>query len=478
MTIDLEKLKGASPKRLLKVIAALLKTIQGLKKANQDLKEQLQEAKRKSKPTATPFSKNRPKTDPKRPGRKPGQGRFTNREAPQAKESDEVHPHRAKLTSRLCPACQLPCEPQPDQEATVIDLPQEIARRIDHFTIEVARCPQCGCLHRGAHPDLPADQYAATAHRVGPRAHAMAATLSFDLGLPVRKAAAALSDLFGLPLSQSAITQKALKATEPQSGPVARQAQEIARTVAASPRVHTDDTGWKQGGRTAFLMGFCTPEAAYFQIRRRHRAVEVAEVIGQEYPGVLITDGGSSYKSWLFEGMDQQKCLSHIQRQLSEVIARQPGKAGWFARHLKGLLTQALELWQASHQGDLSLGESVAQGAILLEQVTHHLRARPLSDPVNASLRAQLQGHHSRGHLLRFLSDRAIEPTNNRAERILRPAVIARKVSHCSKNQRGADAYAAFKSVATTCGLRGQSVWEAFTILFTPRPQELDEPPP
>ena len=57
---------------------------------------------------------------------------------------------------------------------------------------------------------------------------------------------------------------------------------------------------------------------------------------------------------------------------------------------------------------------------------------------------------HDRGHILRFLKIEGVEPTNNRAERILRPAVIARKVSHCSKNQRGADAFVAFVSIAQT----------------------------
>ena len=59
-------------------------------------------------------------------------------------------------------------------------------------------------------------------------------------------------------------------------------------------------------------------------------------------------------------------------------------------------------------------------------------------------------GQNDRGHLLRFLSQEGVEPTNNRAERILRPAVIARKVSHCSKNQRGAEAFSAFVSVLQT----------------------------
>ena len=64
-----------------------------------------------------------------------------------------------------------------------------------------------------------------------------------------------------------------------------------------------------------------------------------------------------------------------------------------------------------------------------------------MSDADNWRLQNELGWHHDRGNLLRFLDDPSIEPTNNRAERALRGAVIARKVSHCSKNVGGADAF-------------------------------------
>lgn len=57
-----------------------------------------------------------------------------------------------------------------------------------------------------------------------------------------------------------------------------------------------------------------------------------------------------------------------------------------------------------------------------------------------------------------FWGDPSVEPTNNRAERALRGAVIARKVSHCSKNQRGADARAAFMSVIKALRKRGLDI--------------------
>ena len=68
---------------------------------------------------------------------------------------------------------------------------------------------------------------------------------------------------------------------------------------------------------------------------------------------------------------------------------------------------------------------------------------------------------------MRFLSALFVEPTNNWAERVLRPAVIARKVSPCSKNQNGADAFAAFASVAQTAlKNKAVSITAAYRQLF------------
>ena len=64
--------------------------------------------------------------------------------------------------------------------------------------------------------------------------------------------------------------------------------------------------------------------------------------------------------------------------------------------------------------------------------------------------------HLQRGNLLRFLENPSIPLTNNAAERALRSGVIARKVSQCSKTQRGADGYAMIKSVVETARRQGQ----------------------
>jgi hypothetical protein len=102
---------------------------------------------------------------------------------------------------------------------------------------------------------------------------------------------------------------------------------------------------------------------------------------------------------------------------------REKGQARELGETLKMLFQMAMELWRSTTKDQ------------------HLLKV--------------LRGYHRQGALLRFLEEPLVEPTNNWVERALRPAVIARKVSQCSKNDAGAYAFSAFKSVIQTLVKRG-----------------------
>ena len=243
----------------------------------------------------------------------------------------------------------------------------------------------------------------------------------------------------------------------------------LRESVRDRPSVHTDDTGWRVGGEPAFLMAFETDEATVYQVRPRHRNEEVREVVPSDYRGVMVTDRGRSYDAQALSGVKQQKCLAHVLRSISEVVETKKGRGRSFGKHLKRLLTEAMELWQAYHRGEALY--FAAEAERLKREMAYDLRDRPLTDQDNWRLQNELGWHNDRGNLLRFLDDPSIEPTNNRAERALRPAVIARKVSHCSKNAQGADAFSAFTSVIRTLARRGDhTVVEGLCQAFTAAP--------
>jgi transposase len=241
------------------------------------------------------------------------------------------------------------------------------------------------------------------------------------------------------------MTQDALQRT---AGAVGMAYAQRRATVPETPVVHTDDTGWRVGGEPAHLMVFETDTAIVYQIRPRHRHEAVQEVIPADYAGVMVTDRGRSYDARAFDRVEQQKCLAHILRSLSDVVERKTGRARECGTRLKTVLQDALALWHEYRDGQVT--DFKLEAEALQAELTYQLRDRRLKDRDNQRLLNELGWHHDRGHVLRFLVDPRIEPTNNRAERALRPAVIARKVSHGSKNGAGAHAFAAFTSVVRT----------------------------
>ena len=136
-------------------------------------------------------------------------------------------------------------------------------------------------------------------------------------------------------------------------------------------------------------------------------------------------------------------------RSLSEVLEAKARGARRFAKRLKDLLKQALAMWHERRAGPPGR-TSRTRLRRLKWSITDHLRDRALSDRDNQRLLNELGRCHDAGSLVRFLDEPAIEPTNNRAERALRPAVIARKVSQCTKNARGTRAFEAWTSVLRT----------------------------
>ena len=431
---------------------------EGLKKKIEGLEEELRASKRQ----AAPFSKGQRKANPKRPGRKAGQGNFRYRPAPAEAIGGEIV---EAAVPAGCPSCGGPLAVETEEWATTTDLPVQPQPQITRYRVPVCRCSQCGKRVRGTAPGLAADQYGATAHRVGPGVKAAAHALHYGAGVPVRKLPMVLKELTGITLTQGAMTQDALRHGEAEVGARYRQ---LCGGMREAPVVNTDDTGWRVGGSTAHLMVFVSAQSTVYQIRARHRNEEVREVIPGDYAGVMGTDRGKSYDAEEFNAVAQQKCLGHLQRNLTEVLETKKGRAREFGLGLKDMLRQSIELHH--RRSDLPPADYQLQVQQIDAALTFHLRHRILKDEDNQRLLDGIGLHQDRDNLLRFLRVEGLEPTNNRAERALRPAVIARKVSHCSKNQRGAEAFAAFVSVIQTAAQSGAQSTVAYlrNLFLTP----------
>src|SRR4051794_23683509 len=89
---------------LLEELAALKARVAELLAENVTLKAQLEQRTRDAKRQAAPFSKGQRQAQPKRPGRKPGQGHFTFRTLP-TPDQWTAPPIEVRLPEPVCPCC-------------------------------------------------------------------------------------------------------------------------------------------------------------------------------------------------------------------------------------------------------------------------------------------------------------------------------------------------------------------------------------
>ena len=182
------------------------------------------------------------------------------------------------------------------------------------------------------------------------------------------------------------------------------------------------------------------------------------ELIPADFNGVLVADRFGTYDAKALGNVKHQKCVAHLLKNLKLILEkRKPGRSHMFALALRAVFKQSLRLHSRFVTGGIEESVFKRQGRVLTRRLDRLLEFRELKDKDNARLLGEFSKHHARGSLLRFLEDPSVSPTNNAAERALRPAVIARKLSAGSKNERGALAFAAFKSVIETGKLFGVS---------------------
>jgi transposase len=90
---------------------------------------------------------------------------------------------------------------------------------------------------------------------------------------------------------------------------------------------------------------------------------------------------------------------------------------------------------------------------------------RPNQTEANAKRLARRMRKHQK-ELTVFLWEKDLDGTNNAAERAIRPAVVARKISGGSRSKNGAEAWATLASLLKTAGQQGKNLLETIKSML------------
>jgi transposase len=333
----------------------------------------------------------------------------------------------------------------PVRRHQVAELP-EIAVRVTEHRLARRRCPGCGALTQAElPPGVPRECF-------GARLQGAVATLAAGFRLSRRQVSDLCGELFGAKIAVG--TVDAILARQ---GSALRKPQErLCDAVRGSPVLCMDETGWKQAGEKRFLWGAFTDRAAALRVAPSRHREEAEELLG-ESEAIVTSD-----RWWAYDHLDaarRQVCWSHLLRD--------------FRFHAESPLPHQSEFGQAC----LRVAEGVfcawrrfqANGdRRLLRKETAPLQ-HELRELCEAGKRKSVKTRYHRGlarnlikawpALWTFVEIDGVEPTNNRAERGLRHAVIYRKLSQGSRTEDGALATERLLSAAISCRLQGRSLF-------------------
>ena len=417
-------------------LSALEARVQAFQAENRALQEQGKQTSRNSSrpPSSDPPHSLRPRRprSGRRRGGQPGHPGQTRPLLP-VDEVDEV----VVLKPDQCSGCHAPLlgdDPMPFRHQ-VIEIPP-IQPVVTEYQWHQLVCPDCGESTRAPWPQgVPSGTY-------GPRVHATVALCTGSYRLSKRTTQQAMEDLFDVSMSVGTISQSEKTTTAVLAEPV----EEARDYVQEQSVAHLDETSWRQDGKRAWLWVAVTSWVTVCVVRMSRGGQVARELLGEGFTGILITDRYRAY-NW-YPVRWRQLCWAHVLRDFAAI--RERGGAG--EEIGEALLAQAHQMfawWHRVREGTLKRSTFRSSMTPLRCEVERLLEAGSQCGVAKTAGTCQ-EILKRRQALWTFVQVEGVEPTNNTAERSIRPGVQWRKGSYGTQSEAGSRYVESMMTVVAT----------------------------
>lgn len=343
----------------------------------------------------------------------------------------------------------------------VAELPPVAVRITEHQSL-ACRCGRCGAISRGTIPD------AVRQSVVGPRLSGAIGLLSAFVHGSRRAIRDVVAQVLGCPIALGSISARERELSDALEGPYG----ELVDRVQGGTVKFVDETGWKQKGKDQWLFVAATPDTAVFRIERTRTRESLNRLLRDKLTGAFCSDRAGIYD--LIPLRRRGLCWAHLKRDFLRCMER-GGDSEAIGQEGIEVCREVFTLWRAFRRKKLTRAQ--------LEKQVEPLRRR-----TRAMLeRGAALGIRKTSGFCRALLKReaamwnwtrvpGLEPTNNLAERMLRPAVIWRKKSFGSDSVAGSVFAERMLSVIQTLRLRTQNVLPFLVTALTAHREEQDAP--
>jgi transposase len=422
-------------------VAELQAQVEALQRQEDELRARTRQTSRNSSrppstdPPNAPPRPHRPPS-PRKRGAQPGHQRHE-RKLLAVEEVDKVVEHRPTQ----CPLCQesLPADLPEAKEPTrqqVWDVP-EVKPHVTEHRYHSVECPQCQTTVEAERPaDVPAGAF-------GPGVVALVGLLHGRYRLSIREIVALLLDVFHLPISPGSVIDLCRLLSAALATPCAEGQAKLSEATSSN----VDETGWKQAGQRRWLWVAVSVAGTIFMIATTRSAQALKTLLGEAFQGIVTSDRFKAYLALPVER--RQVCWAHLKRNWL-AFSERDGAVGEWGRQAMTLIEKLFHLWHQFRAGELDRTTLQAQMQPVqdaLRQLLKQGQELPLAK-AQAFCRDVLALWPA---LWTFLVVEGVEPTNNAAERALRPAVLWRKGCFGTQSDSGNLFVTRILTVVATC---------------------------
>ncbi len=344
-------------------------------------------------------------------------------------EPNEVVNHFLKR----CPRCNdVLCKPFDFEERIVEEIPEPQPVKITKHIISFYNCKNCGVVT--AETGLPKEG------SFGKNILTHTTLMKYDDRLPARKVVNTLNRSHLLKLTHSTvlnIVQRVVRTVQ-------HAYEQLKIQIRSFFNIYIDETSIKVQGKTFWIWIFTTLTTTLFAIRKSRHCKVVKEVLGENFKGVINCDGWETYKTYK-DSNDKvllQRCWAHATREV-EAVAEKYDEIKPLSKWFQNIYVMVRKARES--------GKPLYQRIKLKEKCEVELRRWldvTKSYKELKTVRTKIENGFE--DWFTCIIHPEVEPTNNRAERMLREEVVLRKITGTLRNEKGTTANEVMMSLITT----------------------------